>query len=219
MVTVEWRPYYGSTLKDGGMMTEVAVAAFKRGGHNATIKFIPWPRALKDVAEGKADIVMGAYFSEEREKTYIYSDSFYEVNTGLIARRDAGIRKYKHLEDLKPYRIGTSRGWVNTPEFDAAEYLNKDVARNPTINIQKLIRNRVDMMVAAFGIFRYELSQIGGDVDQFVFLEPPLIKNLLYLLGSRSIPDGEKLVADFNRGLELIRADGTYGEILKKHGF
>jgi hypothetical protein len=44
------------------------MTAFKRVGHKATIKFLPWKRALTYVAEGKNDIVMGAYYNKEREK-------------------------------------------------------------------------------------------------------------------------------------------------------
>ena len=162
---------------------------------------------------------MGAYYNDERAKVYHFSDPFYRVFVGLIARRDAGVDSYSKLEDLKPYRIGVCRGWANSEEFDAADYLSKDVAKNPTINIQKILRNRIDMMVAAFGIFRYELNQVNGDISQFTFMKPPLAEHALYLLGSRKVPDGAQLIADFNRGLREIQEDGTYEEILKKHGF
>ncbi|MEM7206569.1 MAG: transporter substrate-binding domain-containing protein [Pseudomonadota bacterium] len=219
MVTVDWQPYYGSGLLDGGMVVDVARAAFQRAGHNATVKFIPWTRALKTVEEGENDIVLGAYYNEERAQTFHISDSFYRVRLGLVARRDVGVTRYESLQDLKPYRIGVSRGYANSEEFDAADFLNKDVAKGPTINLQKLKRERIDMMVAAFGIFRFELNRDGGDINQYSFIEPPLADNGLYLLGSRNVADGAQLIADFNRGLEAIRADGTYDELLKKHGF
>ena len=193
--------------------------AFARGGHKANISFIPWTRALKTVEEGDNDIVMGAYYNDERAKTYVISKPFYRVLLGLIARRDAGVERYESLNDLRPYRIGVSRGYANTEAFDAADFLNKDVARNATINIQKLQRKRIDMMTAAFGIFRYELNQVNGNVDNFVFLDPPLADNALYIMASRKIPDGTQLIRDFDRGLREIQSDGTYEEILRKHGF
>ncbi|MEM7291981.1 MAG: transporter substrate-binding domain-containing protein [Pseudomonadota bacterium] len=219
MVTVDWQPYYGSGLLDDGVITDVVREAFRRGGHNASVEYIPWTRALKTVEAGEHDIVMGAYYNDERAKTYHMSDPFYSVLLGLVSRRDLGITRYNTLEDLRPYRIGVSRGYANSEEFDAADYLNKDIAKGPTINLQKLLRKRIDMLVAAFGIFRYELNQSGGDVSEFTFIEPPLAENSLYIMASRAIPDGAQIIADFNRGLREIQADGTYDKLLAKHGF
>ena len=219
IVTVDWQPYYGSDLPDGGVIADITRQSFARAGHNASIEYIPWTRALKLVTEGEKDIVMGAYYNDERAKTYIMSDPMYALVLGLISLRDSGITQYDALEDLKPYRIGTSRGYANSKEFDAADFLNKDIARNSTINLRKLQRKRIDLMVAAFGIFRYELSQVGGDTRDYNFVRPPLSEERLYIMGSRAIPDGQKLINDFNRGLKLIRQDGTYEQILKKHGF
>eukprot|EP00494_Astrolonche_serrata_P006718 UN06743 len=80
---------------------------------------------------------MGAYYNDDRAKTYHMSDPFYQIKLGLIARRDVGIQQYNNLQELAPYRIGVSRGYANSEEFDAADFLNKDVAKGPTINIQK----------------------------------------------------------------------------------
>ena len=219
VVTVDWQPYYGSGLPDGGVIADITRQSFARGGHTASIEYIPWTRALKLVAEGEKDIVMGAYYNEERAETYIFSDPLYGLFMGLISLRGSGITSYNTLQDLKPYRIGISRGYANSEEFDTADYLNKDIAKSPTINLRKLKRKRIDLMVAAFGIFRYELNQVNGNVDDFNFVQPPLSEQQLYIMASRKISDGTKLMADFNRGLKLIRQDGTYEKILKKHGF
>ena len=47
MVTVDWAPHYGKDLPENGLTTALVKAAFKTGGHDANIEFIPWPRALK----------------------------------------------------------------------------------------------------------------------------------------------------------------------------
>ena len=52
MLTVDWEPYYASTLKNGGVYIEIVTTAFKRVGHSATITFLPWTRALKYVEDG-----------------------------------------------------------------------------------------------------------------------------------------------------------------------
>jgi len=214
MLTVEWAPHYGSDLPEKGLTTAIVKAAFKAGGHSSDVGFIPWARALKEVEEGKADIVMGAYHNKDREEKYIFSDPIYFLELGLIARPGLGINRYDSLRDLTPYRIGISRGFANSEEFDAANYLDKQVATYPNLNIRKLFRGRIDMAVMNFDLFRYEARKEGFCISDVEFMEPPLETHGLYLMASRNIADGEKIIRDFNRGLETIRKTGEFDRIV-----
>ena len=214
MLTVEWAPHYGSELPEKGLTTAIVKAAFKAVGHTSDVDFIPWARALKEVEEGKADVVMGAYHNKEREEIYHFSDAIYFLELGLIARPGLGVSKYQSLRDLTPYSIGISRGFANSEEFDAANYLNKQVATFPNLNIRKLFRGRIDMAVMNFDLFRYEAKKEGFCISDVEFMEPPLETHGLYLMASRNIPDGEQLMRDFNRGLDTIRKNGEFDRIV-----
>ena len=214
MLTVEWAPHYGSELPEQGLTTAIVKAAFKAGGHDSAVDFIPWARALKEVEEGKADIVMGAYHNKEREEIYIFSDPIYFLELGLIARPGLGVSRYDDLRDLTPYSIGISRGFANSEEFDSASYLDKHVATFPNLNIRKLFRGRIDMAVMNFDLFRYEARKEGFCISDVEFMEPPLETHGLYLMASRNIDDGEKIIQDFNRGLDRIRKNGEFDRIV-----
>ncbi len=216
-VTVEWAPHYGSALEDGGALTVITKEAFNRTGHNAEINYIPWSRAMKNVEEGKDDFVMGAYINDERIATYHMSDPVYYLDFGLVALDTLGFDRMDGLRSLEPYIIGTNLGYANTPEFDAADYLTKDVAFSPKLNIRKLYRNRIDMVIGAFDVVRYEAQQENKYVNRLVFVQPPLQRNALYLMVSRAVPDGEQIVADFNRGLAEMADDGTIDDLLRKY--
>jgi len=216
MLTVEWAPHYGSELPEEGLTTAIVKAAFRASGHVSEVDFIPWTRALKEVEEGKADIVMGAYHNKEREQTYIFSDPIYFLQLGLIARPGLGVTRYDSLRELAPYRIGISRGFANSEEFDAANYLDKHVASFPNLNIRKLFRGRIDMAVMNFDLFRYEARKEGFCIGDVEFIEPPLETHGLYLMASRNIADGDKVIADFNRGLAKIRQNGEFDRIVNR---
>ncbi len=214
MLTVEWAPHYGSELPEKGLTTAIVKAAFKVVGHSSDVDFIPWARALKEVEEGKADIVMGAYHNKEREQSYIFSDPIYFLELGLIARPGLGVSKYKTLHDLTPYSIGISRGFANSEEFDSASYLDKHTATFPNLNIRKLFRGRIDMAVMNFDLFRYEAKKEGFCISDVEFMEPPLETHGLYLMASRNILDGDNIITDFNRGLDTIRKNGEFDRIV-----
>ena len=216
MLTVEWAPHYGSELPEQGLTTAIVKAAFRAGGHVSEVDFIPWTRALKEVEEGKADIVMGAYHNKEREQTYIFSDPIYFLQLGLIARPRLGVNRYDSLRELAPYRIGITRGFANSEEFDEANYLDKHVASFPNLNIRKLFRGRIDMAVMNFDLFRYEARKEGFCIGDVEFIEPPLETHGLYLMASRNIADGQKIITDFNRGLTKIRQNGEFDRIVNR---
>ncbi len=61
MVSVDWVPHYGNELPENGLTTALVKATFEAGAYNASIEFIPWERALKEVDQGKYDVIFGAY--------------------------------------------------------------------------------------------------------------------------------------------------------------
>jgi polar amino acid transport system substrate-binding protein len=216
MVSVEWAPHYGTGLPENGLTTALVKAAFEAGGHDASIEFIPWERALKEVDQGKYDIVMGAYSNSERSAKYHMSDEIYKLELGIIARPGLDLSAYKSLRELSPYTIGVSRGYANSEEFDSASYLNKEVATHPILNIRKLYRGRIDMAVMNLDLFRYNAKKEGFCVSHIEFVRPVLGQNGLHIMGSRNVADGSRIIEDFNRGLEAIKSNGEFDQIVSR---
>lgn len=220
MVTVDWAPLYASNLKGGGVLTEVVKSAFKRKGHNATLQWHPWKRCMVLVGKGKSDIAMGAYFSKERARNYLYSDPFFEVNIGLVALKEIGITSYKSLQELKKYTIGVNKHWVNSPQFDAATYLKKDYSQTHIVTLRKLFGRRIHMIVTSIPVLQYEVGRMKHhSLSEVVILDPLLATNKLYLISGFKLKDHKQIIQDFNEGLAEIKKDGTYGKIFAKHGF
>ncbi len=220
MVATDWEPYYGNELKEGGVITKLATAAFKRAGFNTTISFVPWARALKQVEDGESDVLLGAYYNKERAVTYIPSEGFYSIETALVANKSLGISKWGSLEELKPYRIGVARGYANSEAFDKADFLQKHVVGNPLQNLQKLSLGRVDMIVIAAGRLNYEASKKSKvDINSLVLLTPVLAKNSLHITGSRKTDGMKAKIKAFNTAIKEMKADGSFNHILKSYGF
>ena len=220
MATTEWEPFYAPTLEAGGVVTEIVTTAFEREGYDAKISWYPWIRAMKMVKHAEIDLVMGAYYSEERARDFHFSAPFFDIDVGFIALKEAGISEYASLRSLVPYTIGVNRGWAYTEAFDNADFLKKDYAVNQILSTRMLFARRVDMVAMSVAVFQHE-ARISRyhDMSEVVVLSPLLDSKSLHLMVSRSRPDHLKLIEGFNRGLAKIRADGTYGRILAKHGF
>ncbi len=220
MVTTDWEPYYASTLESGGVVAELVRAAFLRGGHETSLSWYPWIRAMKMAQYGSADVVMGAYYSEERAEVYNFSEPIISVDVGLIALKSLGIDRYDGLRSLESYTIGLMRGWVYTQEFDTADFLKKQILVNQVFAVRMLFAKRVDIVAASILVFKREAKLLAHRNDQdIVVLSPLLDSKPLYLMFSKAIPNSLELVKSFNEGMASIRTDGTFQEILDKHGF
>jgi len=199
---------------------EVARAALEPWGYDVTLQLLPWARALRCSESGKCDGLYLSYYVAAHEKSYVFSDPVAELETGFFKLKDRDI-SYKTLDDLRPYSIGMTRGASVSKEFDAADFLNKDPVPDDTVDIKKLLRGRVDLIVAAKPVLEYLLKSTLPEDEQnkIEFVEPPLSVQNLHIAISKNSPDYQQKLHDFNEGLKKIKADGTYEAIRHSSGY
>ncbi|WP_147822446.1 substrate-binding periplasmic protein [Salidesulfovibrio onnuriiensis] len=221
-VTNEWPPYASESLEGLGFTSAIVKAACERAGYQAEFKLMPWNRVLNVVKKGEYDAVYNGYFNEERNKIYSYSDPYASGQIVLVTKKGSGVTFDGNLQGLSKYTIGVVKGYANTAEFDAADYLKREDGPNELTNLKKLMGGRVDAVV----LDKYvALATIQSDPDlkakagEFEILEPALGENKIYAFFSKSRPGADAKLAAFNKGLAAIKADGTIDKIMKQYGF
>lgn len=216
--TVTWEPYYGPNLLNQGYVADITREAFRRVGYTIQIDFVPWKRALHDAKIGYYNGVLGLYHSEERARWMTYSKPIAAVQLVFFSKKGRGIT-WDSLEDLKPYTIGIEREYVYTDAFDHAAFLKKEPVRKVELNLNKLIEKRIDLVAASRSVFlHYIKTSHPGMLPQIEVLPKPLSEQYIYNGFPKHDPGHMNTAASFNRGLDLIKADGTYDKILKRHG-
>lgn len=219
LATLDWPPYVGETLPQQGFTSAIVSEAFKRAGYKVKIDFMPWTRAIQQADEGNYDAVYPEYYSDDRNKSFFFSEPFASGPLGFYKRKDAKI-SYTKLEDLKPYRIGIVLGYINTPEFDTASYLQKETATSDEQNIRKLLAGRIDLIVIDKFVAQYLIkNSITEAIGKLEFLEPPLLDQKLYVVFPRKTAASEKKLQEFNAALKSMQEDGSLERILKESGF
>ncbi len=219
LATLNWEPYVGEQLDNYGFTSEIVAEGFKRAGYHVNFNFMPWVRVLKLVQHGKYDAMFPAYYSPERARIFASSSSFLEGPLGFCKRTDDDI-SYNSLLDLKPYKIGVVRGYVNTKKFDNADYLNKYISNSDQQNILMLAKNRYDLIV----IDKLTLKQIlkkeyPNLQNKLQFVNPPLEIKTLHVGFSRKMKDYQIVLKQFNQAIMKMTNDGTINKIMKKHGY
>lgn len=219
LTTLDWEPYIGQSLESQGYVAEIIREAYKRSGYEVEMRFTPWARTVNLAKDGTVDGYFPEYYAEEVKSYAIFSEPFQGGPMGFFKQKTKDI-SYQTLTDLKPYTIGVVREYVNTKEFDEADFLKKEAVTDDLTNLKKLIGGRIDMMIADkfVGLYLMEKNDLQGK-ENIEFMSPPLELKDLYLCISKKTADADGKLAAFNDGLKAIKADGTLDNILKKHGF
>ncbi|MDG5494948.1 transporter substrate-binding domain-containing protein [Niveispirillum sp. BGYR6] len=161
LASLDWPPFTGPNLPAQGRSTAIVQAALAGAGLALQVDFLPWQRAL---TSGLHDPDFQGYFPEYRDATMarhcLLSEPIGSSPLGFAERVDAPA-PWTQLPDLAGRRIGTVRGYVNNPEFDAlaaAGGLNVEPAVDDATNLRKLAAGRLDLVVIDSNVLSYLLA-------------------------------------------------------------
>lgn len=214
-----WPPFTDASAPNGGLATDLVRTALARGGYPSHYEEVPWERAMRGLQRGEYDALVSAWFSEARAVYGHYSKP-YLINRIRLLQRKGGAVQFRQLSDLYPYLIAVGRGYAYSPEFDNDPQLHKFVVGDFTNAARMLSRGRVDLALDDELVVRYHFARELSDIrDQLEFLPQPLSESNSHLLVRRSRADHQRIVDAFDRAIEAMRADGSYAEIFRRHGF
>ena len=216
--SINWEPYTGEHLPNHGFFSEIVATAFSRVGYEVEYQYRSWARALKEAKEGDVNGVMDAYWKPEREAYLSYPDVVCRVQEVFIALSNHPISYSGSLADLKGYTIGVLHASAQAEELKASGVMIEAIDHQVQ-NIKKLLKGRIDAMLIPRLIFFYHAARLDDqfDASKVKVLKPPYKTYDMYVAFSKKHPEFRQLTTEFNRGLRLIKADGTYSQILDRH--
>ncbi|EPJ50437.1 MAG: putative amino acid ABC transporter, periplasmic component [Osedax symbiont Rs2] len=215
---VEYPPYYGQSLENGGPITEIIVQAFNQVGYEVKLKFVPWARGLKGTKQGIYDGLFTAWYREEREEWFVFSAPLPPNKIGFYKRKGQNI-KFNSFEDLKPYKIGVVRGHVNPTGFKETN-LKTTLAATDSANLRLLTMNRIDLALTDKALGRYIIrTELREQENKLEWIDPPVEVVNQYLIISKQAKNFQMKLDAFNLGLKKLTESGELNKILLKHGF
>ena len=213
-----WPPFTDRSLPGNGLATDLVSTALSRAGYRSEYIEVPWARVIKGVQQGNYDVVLTAWYSADREAYGIFSDTYLSNRIRFLQRRGGGIY-FAQISDLYPYRIAVGRGYTYAPAFDNDTRLHKHEVTDFPRAANMVAAGRVELTLEDELVAQYLLRQEPASVREALeFLPTPLADTPVHILVRRSHPQHVQIIADFNRELAAMRADGTYRAILQRHG-
>ena len=174
LTSLEWPPYSGEALKDGGTSIQEVRRIFDLAGLDLDVAFLPWKRAVA-LAEFHPDYagVVPEYHAARRDMDKGGTGCRYSLPFGIspigFAYRTDKVFDWGTYDDLKPFRFGVVSGYINEEKFDDMVLRNElivDGAMSDEQNIRKLLAGRVDAIVIDKNVLQHILSSMNYRSDE-----------------------------------------------------
>jgi len=219
----EYPPYSGEGLVHGGLINQIVTEAYEAVGYKVNVHFFPWSRAARMTREGDLDGLAQVWKRAVRNSWLLYSDPVPSSNEVVFYKRKNAKIEFdsQNYLSLKPYTIGTGRGYANPPSFELVQkHLRIEEVTEDIQNLRKLVSGRIDLVIIDKLVGQYLLkTNMPAALDELTWIGTPLSIEENYVGISKKAADAEKKHGDFNRGLAQLKRTGRISAILAEHGF
>lgn len=214
-----WPPFTDASMANGGLATELVTTALTNAGYTTEFEQVPWARAMLGLSEGRYDVLINAWYSDERTQIGVFSSGYWLNRIMFIKRKNVPVQYHGDLAAFYAASIAVVRGYAYAPAFDIDDQLHKVPVHNFSMAVRMLAAERVDLTLEDELVARYFLQREPQAVrDRLEFLPEPLTENRLRILVSLKTPDHDKIVAAFDREIDAMKANGSYDRLMKRYG-
>ncbi|MEH6450412.1 MAG: transporter substrate-binding domain-containing protein [Oleispira sp.] len=212
-----WPVLLNPDTKQQGLLVELARKAYRTQGYELEIIFVPWSRAMVMIQQKRADLLIGAWYSDERNNYLMYSEAIFSSAIRLLKPKHSSF-EYTDLSSLQGLRVGTILSYQYDEEFLTDASIVRITSDSLLNNIHNLIAGRIDLTLDDHYVVNHMLDKHIEDWENKLSLvDNPLIAKKLYLAANRSNPKHKTIIEAFNLGLAQLKKDGRYEKIVQSY--
>lgn len=203
---------------DGGRATRIVSTVFKSLGKDIVIDWLPWKRGYQMTKADKYAATFPYLKTSEREREFLFSDVITKEES-LLWTRSGSPLNINEPSTFKKAKLCAGVGYASVIEEILKSTIDlKDVEifrpQNRESCILMLAAGRVD---AISGLKDEIMPMIAANdlAGKITFSVKPIKTVAFHLVAPKSNPASRTLIADFNKGLKQIQADGTWQKLLE----
>ena len=211
-------PFADQKLPNGGLATEIIQRAFTEMGYQVNIDFKPWKRGYNDARKKKYLGTFPYGKNEQRQQIFLYSQPLYNFAQHFFVSSETSI-KFDKDEDLQGLSACLPIGYNPTRLQKMVDKGIVTLERPVDIDacFQMLVRGRTDLVRVDKYVGWKVIEKIFNSRSGFRMLDKPVRENVEHLIIAKDYPDGEQLLAQFNKTIEALKQRGVIEEIIQMH--
>jgi polar amino acid transport system substrate-binding protein len=205
-------------FKDGDSISGAAPALVEAIAKDLDIplesKFMgTWSDAQAAVRDGKADMIVGVYYNDERAKYLDFVQPAFVFDPVVVFVAKDKTFDFKGQDDLIGKKGATNKGESYGTKLDAFIKDKLDVARTDGLDaaLKDLAAGKVDYVIAGYYPGDAELSVLNLE-DKVEALEPALLSAEMFVAFSKKSPCAA-LAPKFSEGITEMTTDGSFHQM------
>lgn len=214
----EWKPFLSESGHQHGFTSHIITEAFAAEGYTVEYSFFPWARAYEEAKKGYYDAAAAWLDGEDRRENFYLTDPISEIAYHFFHLKSYDF-DWETLEDLNGLKIGATIEYTYTPEFVSAgknKDLDVEFVATDELNLKKLQKGRIQIFPGEAVVTYGQLRSLFGqqDIELYTHHPKPLVVSSLHLLISKKVEGAKELQEVFNRGLDTIKNNGKFDQIM-----
>ena len=197
-----------------GFDVDVVNAVAKEAGIEVKFVNTPWEGIFNSLAQGDRDMVVSAVtITEERKQTMDFSAPYFDAQQLIAVKANS---KVKGFNDLKKLKVGVQTGTTGDEAVTKLQGKNStNIKRfeSTPLALQELQAGGVDAVVADNGVVVHYVAN--NSASAFKTVSDTSFAPEQYGIAVKK--GNTELLANLNKGLEAIRANGTYDKIYSSY--
>jgi polar amino acid transport system substrate-binding protein len=211
----DWYPYsakHGAGVK--GLSIELMTAAFEAAGAKVSYEVVPFSRAMAGVKSGRYAGCFNVGKNEQLKVDYLVPDQLIgeSVQTVWGGLNASPVNSYQQLEGKT---VGITNGYSYDSHLTNNDKIIKETARIEVSNLKKLARGRIDYTIVDRWVAMHLISANKAELQGKIKPLGELQLGAIVPVFSKTHPDGAKAMHAYEKGMKIIKANGSYGKIIK----
>jgi len=212
---------YEENGKIVGISTEIVRAVLEKAGIEVNITVYPWARAYNMSSEQENVLIYSIAKTPEREKLFKWIGPLYPYTESLFKlkkRKDIAVHS---LDDAKKYKIGVVREYAVHQMLRSQGFIdgkNLDAVSAQELNIKKLFKERVDMIVGSSLDLSWRM-RTQADLPPFEDLEQAFELKEIFteIYMAFGVKTSDEVVGQIRTAFDQLKAEGKIDSILQRY--
>lgn len=181
-----------------GIAHDMVVNALTSSGYTVQFTEKPWARILKETIKGKNDVIIAIWKTEEREKTFLFTQPYMYNQMAVVSLRKSNF-KFKSLESFKDKRVALINGYAYAGSLLEYDQMKPVISIDLPNSIRLVLTERADALVTDEVVGEWTIKEMGIDRGQLAFSDVYLDSTPLYAAVRKSHPQAEQIVEVLNK--------------------
>jgi polar amino acid transport system substrate-binding protein len=213
LVSDVWPPFTDEDKKPHEAL-DLVQGALQRAALRSTSTIMTFSAALAGLEQGKFDGSAALWKTPERERYLLFSKPYLENRLLLVARKGESVA-FSRMAELRGKRLALTRGYGYGDAVTKAPGVQIVYRDSDTECLRAVLAKEADYLLLDELMVRHLYAFYADKANELIVPGlAPIVRYPLHFALRKDYPNAAKIMADFDRNIERMMADGTYNVVL-----